>query len=82
MENTITVTIPCQEFDIDKYFNGTDCYLHNALTAQGFDNFYVGDSGGTFINGVHYSPMEEFGMHTVAKAFAEGKDITVTLIKQ
>lgn len=82
MENTITVTIPCQEFNLAKYLKRKDCYLHNALIALGFENVSVGNFGITIIENIVYIPLELFHWGTVEKAFTKGKNITVTLIKQ
>lgn len=78
----ITVVIPAQTYDPDKYMgiNGR-CYLEEALDKAGHLNSRVSAFGDTTIDGTIYASKNDFGSYVIEEAFAEGKDITVTLVK-
>lgn len=83
--NEITVTIPAQTYNSEKYIGvGQRCYLEEALDKLGYKNSVVFSSGRTLIGRDRYKPSEStpFNYIICKESFNAGKDITITLIKQ
>lgn len=87
----IEVTIPCQEWDKNKYIGlKQPCYLEKALLKMGYDDVRVSGWGYTWFNKTKinrkpvefYKPLNYFDSDIVQKAFKKGEDIHVVLIKQ
>jgi len=87
LPDEITVTIPFngQEYDWRKYARmgseHTRCYLEEALDNAGFFGSRVLSYGDTYFADANFVPTERFECGVVRKAFAAGKDVTVTLKK-
>lgn len=76
----ITVTIPPQKYDKEKYLgHGCRCYLEEALDKAGYKGATVYGVGRTEIEGKFYVTKEEFGGGVLQYAFAKGKSVTVNL---
>lgn len=79
---TITVTIPAQKFDYNKYYALTDdekCYLHEALSKVfPKSQISVGSFGKTTIDKIAYEPLEAFSAGVIRESFNQDKDIIVT----
>lgn len=78
----ITVTIPAQTFDQNKYVGaGCRCYLEEALDKAGYASARVSGFGRTKIGHKWYAPSEPFESPLLREAFERGEDVTVTLIE-
>lgn len=81
MKTQITVTIPAQKYDKDKYLgHGCRCYLEEALDKAGYPGSIVHGVGRTTIGNQHYVPRQPFGGGILKAAFDRGESVTVTLV--
>lgn len=76
----ITVTIPAQKYDFDKYTSPTNCYIAEAIRKL-YPNkqINVTSFGITEINDIIYRPIGHFDSDILIEAFSQNKDVTLTL---